>query len=630
MNHAVGDIAAAAGAREEIWSLRLAAAARFSPHRIAVRGGAGGLDYAALHASVERLAAGLQQAGVGEGDVVAITAARDPDCVALILATLRAGAVCLPLDSGYPPARLQMMLEEAQPRLCVADVQERMPIASSLPYCSFRELEALAEGRPAVTTLANPQLAYVLFTSGSSGRPKGVAMRRSALEHLIEWHATHPRLGVAARTLQFAPLSFDVSFQEILSTIATGGTLVLPGDSERRDPYALLALIARERIERLFLPYVAVQALAEAVAAGGGAPTSLGDVITAGEQLRITPSIRALFATLPGCVLHNHYGPTETHVVTAHELVGDSAAWPELPPIGRPLPHVEVRIVDEALGEVADGDEGELLLGGDCLAAGYIHRPELTAERFIESGSGHWYRSGDRARRLGDGTLEYLGRIDAQIKLSGYRIEPAEIEVVLTRHPAVAEAVVVPAGEAANRRLVAHVVPRDMQMDETILAERLREECRIHLAEYLVPQQFVLHAALPLTASGKIDRGELARGMKQAPLEWPESAPLEQQLAALWKQLLGIASLDAQTNLFDTGARSLTVVRALTELRRHGYRSLSVAQIYEHPSIAQQAALLRGDQDTVPSSTAVADALSRGRNQRAALTRFAPRQDTSR
>jgi amino acid adenylation domain-containing protein len=587
----------------------------------ALIGAGGDCDNAGLLGRQRALAGAMLAAGVKPGSVVAVAAERTPDTIAAILATLRLGAAYLPLDPHYPRERLAMMLADARPTLLLGRVELLAELGDSgVTVLPLESVVATAMGElPPVAEDADA-LAYVLFTSGSTGRPKGVAMRRGPLARLIDWHVAHPRLGNPARTLQFAPFGFDVSFQEIFSTLASGGTLVLPSEAERRDPYALLALLERERVERIFLPYVALQALAEAVATGGRLPRELHDVITAGEQLRITPAIRALCGALPGCVLHNHYGPTETHVVTAHELSGDPASWPELPPIGRALPHVRVRVVDSAWNDVVDDAEGELLLGGDCLAAGYIHRPELTAERFIERGGERWYRSGDCARDLGDGVLEYRGRLDEQIKLDGYRIEPVEIEIVLCRHPVVAQAVVVAMEAAAGKRLVAHVVAHDTQADETSLATRLRAHCEAALAPYLVPQAFVLHAALPLTASGKIDRRQLARSVETT-LAWLEQVPLEQQLAGLWRQLLDLNELDIDANLFDHGARSLTVVRALTELRRRGYSSLTAVQIYEHPSAAKLAAWLRA----APSAEADGRAAAcRAENQRTALSRFAP------
>jgi amino acid adenylation domain-containing protein len=579
----------------------------------ALQDGSTRLDRAGLVAALDGAAARLRQAGVEAGDVVALPATRDAGTITDLLGVLACGAAYLPLDPDYPPARLAAMLEDARPRVLLASAAMRARLPASLAWCD-REAPVRAAPREA----RDGSLAYVLFTSGSTGRPKGVAMRRAAVAGLLDWHASHARLGRAARTLQFAPLGFDVSFQEILSTLATGGTLVLAGEMERRDPYALLALMAREHIERVFLPGVALQALAEAAAAGGEPPRHLRDVVTAGEALRVTPALRAFFAALPGAVLHNHYGPTETHVVTAHELDGDAAAWPERPPIGRPLPHARVAVVDAALEPLPDGADGELMLGGDCLAEGYIHRPDLTAERFVLRGGARWYRTGDRARAEPDGTLACLGRLDDQLKVDGFRIEPAEIESVLLGHAAVAEAVVVAGEGAGGPQLVAHVVARDAQAQEDALATALEGHCRGLLADYLVPRRFVLHAALPLTASGKLDRRALAQP-SAAPIEWAADATPEGQLLSLWRQLLDAPALGAADNVFEHGARSLLVVRALTELRRRGL-VLRAVDVYEHPSPAAQARLLA---QPAAASASAPGAGARASAQRAAFARFA-------
>jgi len=593
------------------------------PGALALRGAAQALDYADLSGSVERIAAGLHALGVCPGDIVALGAQREPETVMLILGVLRAGGVCMPLDLSLPAARLGGMLDDARPRLLVAAGDPRMPWPRHLPRCERGELEARGVGvlpAPASGTEA----AYLLFTSGSSGRPKGVLMRSAALAALIGWHMAHPRLGTPARTLQFAPFGFDVSFQEMLSTFACGGTLVVADDEARRDPWKLLALLNGERIERVFLPVAALHALAEAVDAGGEVPNALRDVITAGEQLRITPAVRALFAALPDCVLHNHYGPTETHVVTAHELHGDPQAWPELPPIGKPLPHARTRVVDGSLNPLPRGEEGELLLGGECLAIGYLHRDRLTAERFIQHAGSRWYRTGDRVREREHGALEYLGRVDEQIKLDGYRIEPAEIESVLVRHAAVTRAAVVLSDGAQGKRLVAHVVVRAGSHDEGALRGQWRAHCRAQLPVWMLPQEFVIHAALPHTASGKLDRRALAREGERTPIAWPEHAPVREQLRALWSQLLERKQLDAHANLFDEGARSLTVVRALTELRRHGFDGVTAAHLYEYPSIAAQAAWLEAASVAAAAQAAhMRGAQATGAVQRAALAKFA-------
>ena len=597
-----------ANAERNVLLAPILAQMRKMPQAVAVRGRDGELTYADLLALTARHAAALNDLAIGPGDIVALGAERSAQTIALILAIVANGAAYLPLDPNYPPERLALMLEDAQPLLAIVDAA----LQARLPDGGVRvQRETLSGGaREDWQVKRSGTLAYVLFTSGSTGRPKGVAMRTAAVAALLDWQRTHVRLAKAARTLQFAPLGFDVSFQEIFSTLQAGGTLILPSAAERRDPWALLELLQRERIERLFLPYVSLQAVAD-VAVDASVPTLL-DVITAGEQLRITPAIRAFFATLPDCVLHNQYGPTETHVVTAHELHGAAAFWPELPPIGTALPHVRTR-----LGQISDevGNEGELLLGGTCLADGYIGQPELTAARFVEIDGERWYHSGDRVRRNLSGEFEYLGRLDEQIKIAGQRIEPAEIENVLCRHSAVAQAAVVAEERRNGRRLVAHIVPHALTAGD-VVEKLLGAYCAATLPEYLRPQAFKTHVALPTTPSGKIDRRALAQTQDSA-VDWDDAAPLHEQLVGLWQHLLGIQGLDVSANVFELGARSLDVVQALTELRRHGH-AVSVAQIYEHPTITAQLQLLGAAPTSAPS---VADL--RALRQRVALARLA-------
>ena len=588
--------------------------AHAAPDAPALHTGSGAVSYAELVAALQNEAAMLAAAGVEPDDVVAFAASRAPGAYTRLLAILACGAAYLPLDAAQAPARIDGMLQDAQPKLLVAShaLHARLGwdgnwLDSAVSASAFH-----ADVKP------SGRLAYVLFTSGSTGRPKGVAMGTAAIVRLIAWQRRHARLGRAARTLQFAPLGFDVSFQEILSTLATGGTLIVPSDAERRDPWALLELLGRERVERLFLPFVALSALAEAALDRPGSPAlALRDVITAGEQLRITPALRAFFGSLPGCVLHNHYGPTETHVVTTHELEGDPATWPELPPIGRPLPHARVRI--EQSGNRGAEGAGELLIGGACLADGYIGHPDLTAHGFVELDGARWYRSGDRVRTDAAGRLEYLGRLDDQVKVAGQRIEPAEVEAVLSRHAQVRAAVVVAQAAADGVRLVAHVVAREGSGGDDTLRRQLARHCAALLPEAMRPQSFVLHQALPVTASGKVDRRALRDGQPRSAPAWQRHATVSQQLLALWRHLLERDDLDVNSNLFDAGARSLTVVHALTELRRHGL-VMSVARVYELPTVAAQAAHLGG----ADVAAAGADtARQRGALQRAALSRLA-------
>ncbi len=337
------------------------------------------------------------------------------------------------------------------PRICRSILH--CPPNAAVRFSTTRNRVLVVESRdspastPSTSSLCSGDLAYVLFTSGSTGRPKGVAMRAAAVAALIDWHVAHPRLGKPMRTLHFAPLSFDVSFQEILSTFATGGTLVVANDSERRDPWALLDLIEREQIERAFLPYVALQAIADAATSSGrSAPTPLIDIVTAGEQLRITPAIRAFSRRCQTqCYTITTDRPKHTSSPRTNSLATARA--------GRICRRSERRFHTCASVSAIDDAAGRrrVIARGDCLARGYINRPELTAERFVEHDGQRWYRTGDNVRRHADGTLDYLGRLDDQVKLAGYRIEPAEIEAVIARHPHVAQVAVVAVGAGSEK-----------------------------------------------------------------------------------------------------------------------------------------------------------------------------------
>ncbi len=376
------------------------------------------VTYRDLVQRANRLAGHLRRLGVGPEERVALSLERSPEALVAVLAVLKAGGAYVPIDPSYPEERRRFMREDSGAAVLLdGELLRALEAAGDIPLPPRMEVDP-----------DNP--AYVLYTSGSTGWPKGVTMPHGALANLISWHVAH--LPGQRRTLQLASLSFDVSFQEIFATWAAGGALVLVSEDERRDPAALLALLRKRAVERLFLPFVALQQLAEAAGEEERLSTSLREVITAGEQLRITPAVAALFRRLPGAHLYNHYGPTEAHVVTAYPLQGDPADWPPLPPIGRAIPGTRVLVQDPAGGPAPPGVAGELFLGGVCLARGYLGRPDLTAERFVpdpfagfrgEPGA-RLYRTGDRARRRTDGVLEYLGRLDKQVKVRGYRIEP--------------------------------------------------------------------------------------------------------------------------------------------------------------------------------------------------------------
>jgi amino acid adenylation domain-containing protein len=572
-----------------------------TPEAVAVLGGGRQLTYRELNERANRLAHRLRKHGVGPDVLVALCLERSSELVVGILGTLKAGGAYVPLDPAYPKDRLAFLLADSRPAVLLT----RQGMAAVLPehgarVCYLDDDGADLAAESAENPLGGPtadNLAYVIYTSGSLGRPKGVAMPHRPLTNLLSWQL-RGWAAPAARTLQLAPSSFDVSFQEIAATLSAGGTLVLITEDVRRDPVALLRCLADNGIERLFLPPVALEALAEAAESTGVAPARLREVIAAGEALRLTPTVRRFFGRLPGCRLHNQYGPTESHVVTAFPMTGAPDQWPALPPIGRPIDNARIHILDVHLQPVPPGVAGELYIGGVPLARCYLNRPELTAERFVPDpfgGAGQrLYRTGDRARVRGDGQIEFLGRVDQQLKIRGYRVEPGEVEAALAEHPHVREAAVA-AWEAVpgDRRLVAYVAP---QRGSAPTAQDLRTYLKARLPEFMVPAAFVFLDALPLTPSGKVNRralpppraADLAEG--RAFVE-PRGAT-EQAVAGIWAEVLGRERIGAHDNFFDLGGHSLLVMRvALRVLSALGI-AVPLRILFEAPTVAEFAAAI--------------------------------------
>jgi len=437
-----------------------------------------------------------------------------------------------------------------------------------------------------------------MFTSGSPGRPKGVAMPHRPLVNLLSWHVRHPRLSQAARTLQFAPVSFDVSFQDIVATWCTGGTVVMIGDVMRRDPMALLRFVDEHAIERLYLPAAALNSLAQAQPSSPRPLARLRDIIAAGEALHVTPEIRRLAANAPGCHLHNHYGPTEAHVVTAHELDGSAENWPAAVPIGVPLSNVHIEILNDDRQRVGAEMAGELHIGGDCLARGYQARPDLTAERFVDDPFRpglRLYRTGDRGRWRPDGTLEFLGRLDDQVKLTGYRVEPGEIEAVMAECPGVGHAVVVVREDRpGDKRLVGYYVA---SAAGAVTTGALQAQLRQRLPRYMLPAALVQLTALPLSPNGKVDRLALPqpptdRSARDAAA--PPSDAIEASLLALWSDVLNCTGIGIDDNFFDLGGHSILAATMLLRAEQALGRAPGLNVLFEGPTIRQLAHAFRG------------------------------------
>lgn len=602
------------------------------------------LTYGELNAKANQLAHYLQELGVGPDVLVAICMERSLEIAIAVLGVLKAGAAYVPLDPAYPKERLTFMLADTQAPVILTQSHliSGLPAHEARAVCldaDWQEIVSCSTDNPA-NSVSPDNLTYTIYTSGSTGKPKGVPLPHRSLVNLITWQLQNSTLEGAAKTLQFASLSFDVSFQEMFCTWCAGGALVFITEEIRRDAQSLLQLIDKEQIQRLFLPFIALQHLAEAADTYQLVPKSLREVITAGEQLQVNRYIASFFQQLENCSLHNQYGPSESHVVTAYTLAGPPGDWPALPPIGRPIANTEIYLLQQDRKPVPVGVPGELYIGGICLARGYLNRPDLTAEKFIFNPFKHneipaiehesdlsllpsedrLYKTGDLARYLPDGNIEYIGRIDGQVKIRGFRIELGEIETALAKHPTVKQAVVLAReDEPGDKRLVAYIVANP---EEKLAIADLRPYLQGRLPDYMVPAIFMTVEAMPKTPSGKIDRRALPLPDSQRQeLSQSYAAPqseLERLLAGVWSKLLKLDRVGIYDNFFEIGGNSLMTLQVAVQVRTLLDTDLPVVKLFQHPTIAQLANYLSQGQSASPSNNKFQDRADR---QKAAFNR---------
>ncbi|MGP6429159.1 amino acid adenylation domain-containing protein [Pseudomonas paraglycinae] len=581
---------------------RFEAHARQTPDAVALLADREQLSYGELNRAANRLAHYLIEQGVGPEHRVGLCLERSPQMVIGLLAILKAGAAYVPFDPAYPSERLAFMFSDAAPTLLLT----QSSLVSGLPaneakICCLDTDAAQWAQHPTDDPQVNvspENLGYVLYTSGSTGRPKGVAHNRCALDNLIAWQldqATAPQ-----RVLQFASLNFDVSFQEICSTLCQGGSLLLMTEDSRKDLAALRPTLVAEGVQRAFLPFAVLQQLAGLTEAGAPMPAGGCEIITAGEALQINDELRGFVRGLGGAQLHNQYGPTETHVVSQFSLdCNEAESWPDAPPIGRPIANARLYVLDEHLNPVPVGVAGELYIAGACLARGYLNRPDLTAERFLpdpfsgEPGA-RMYRSGDLATFLADGNVQYLGRIDQQVKLRGFRIELGEIDSLLHQQPGVQEAAVLLREDVAgDKRLVAYVVG-------TATSESLRAELQRQLPEHMIPSAWVRLSQLPLTRNGKLDRQALPAPERSAGATY--EAPrndIERQMAEIWAEVLKCERVSIHDNFFDLGGHSLLATRMIYAINQRMGAQLSLSSLFQTPVLLDLAAQVSREEQSV-------------------------------
>ncbi|HEX8391099.1 MAG TPA: amino acid adenylation domain-containing protein [Longimicrobium sp.] len=557
-----------------------------TPDAVALAWDGGTMTFAALEEGANRLANHLARTAV-PGSRVGVCLERGPAMVVAVLAALKAGCTYVPLDPLYPADRLAYMVHDARMQAVIADSATRGSVESAgvpvVDVDASRDAilsEAATDPR---MDLGPEAMAYVIYTSGSTGRPKGVAVPHRGIVRLVRG-ADYAELGPGETFLQIVPVSFDVATWELWAPLLNGGRLVLyppriPEPAEIRD------VVRRHGVTTLWLTSGLFHVVAdEALDAFDG----LRQFFSGGDILSVA-HVRRLQEAYPALRIVDGYGPTEnTTYTTCHTVRAQDLSRTSIP-IGRPIAGTTTFVLDSRLRPCPVGVVGELYTGGDGLATGYLERPGMTAEKFIPnpfdaSHGARMYRIGDLARWLPDGTLEFLGRLDTQIKVRGFRIEPGEIEAALQTHPAIEDACVIARADSrGDKRLIAYVVPRDGRMPE--LAE-LRETVRERLPDYMVPAAFVPMAELPLNPNGKVDRNALPTPeMADDRIFAAPATETERALAALWTALLGVERIGVDDGFFDLGGHSLLATQLVSRIRAGLGAELPLRAIFEAPTL---------------------------------------------
>ncbi|MFD2762592.1 amino acid adenylation domain-containing protein [Micromonospora eburnea] len=568
------------------------ARAAAAPDAVAVVSGASRLSYAELLSRVDRLAGFLRARGVTAETPVGVAMERGTDLVVALLGTLAAGGVYVPLPPDLPAERLEFMLTDSGVELVLTDAasHDRLPAGGPDVVAVDERWDEIGRCAPlAPVAIDATQAAYVMYTSGSTGRPKGVVVPHGGIRNRVRWAVEAQGLTHADRVLQKTTTGFDASVWEFLAPLVCGGAVVMAPRDAHRDPTVLVRAVAEHRVTVLQLVPSVLQLVVNEPELADCAALRL--VCSAGEPLPVALAERLL--DVLDVELYNTYGPTECSI--------DSTAWryrrggPEgIVPIGVPLPNVEVFVVDADDQLVPVGVRGELCVAGAGLARGYLGRGDLTAERFTPHPfaavpGARWYRTGDLARWRADGTLEFVGRLDAQVKLRGVRVEPGEVEAVLAAHPSVAAAVVTTGRSAAGElELVAYVVPAD---GAEVSAETLREHLDARVPAAMIPSAVVALDAFPTLPNGKLDRAKLpapGSGVRaDDPGHVAPRTPTEQAVATIVSELVGVERVGADDDFFALGGHSLLAIRLAHRLRRGFGVELTVGALFEDRTVAR-------------------------------------------
>ena len=554
------------------------------------------LTYRQLNDRANQLARHLRRVAVGRETRVAICMERSAEMVVAVLAVLKAGGAYVPLDHSYPKDRLAFMLDDSGAVVLLTQqaLLNDLPETKALTLCIDRDRDRFqvesTENPSGITTARN--LAYVIYTSGSTGTPKGVMIEHRGVINLAAAQIKTFDIQPSSRVLQFASFSFDASVSEIFTTLFAGATLVLETQNALMPGPEFAAMMRSRGITVVTLPPSILAALpSESL-------PDLRTIVTAGEAC----STELVSRWQAGRRFINAYGPTESTVCATMGVCVDAD---QKPSIGRPIDNVRIYLLDEQMHPVPIGVAGELHIAYDGLARGYINRPEISAEKFVpnpfsDEPGGRLYKTGDRARYLPDGRIDFLGRIDNQVKVRGYRIEPGEVEQVFKQHPVVNDVVVVVREDTpGDKRLVAYVVSRPEQALEI---SSLRSFGKEKLPQYMMPSVFVVLQSVPLTPNGKVDRKALpkpdkAEARTDAPY-LPPQTELERIVTDIWQHVLKIGHVSLNDNFFDLGGHSLLMIQVQGKLRAALKRNISITDLFKYPNVNDLVAYLSRDQDS--------------------------------
>jgi amino acid adenylation domain-containing protein len=572
-----------------------------TPGSVAVRAHDGTLTYLELWQRAERLARHLRRLGVRPGDLVGQCVERSASLVVGALAAFRAGAAYVATDPAYPDERLRWMLDDADVAAVVTDRRNAgraLGDRATVVLGPGGELPAdvnADDDDPLPPSPQSTDLAYVVYTSGSTGHPKGVMVEHRGLANLIAWHRDAFGLTDADHCTQIASPGFDAAVWEVWPALAAGATLHVVPEELRRDPLGLRDWMIDERITVSFVP----TAVAESLIAVPWPPDApLRHLLTGGDALTRRPTADLGFEVV------NNYGLSETAVVATSGTVDPDASGP--PSIGRPIDGVLAEVVDDALTPVTPGEPGELLIGGVAVARGYLHRDDLTAERFIEDARGRWYRTGDRVALRPDGGLDFLGRADDQLSVRGFRVEPAEIVAALDAHPAIDASAVLGVGAGgADLELVAYTVagngdrPDDAELSAFVSTR---------LPKNMVPTRYVWLPELPLTPHGKLDRDALHAAATQdrrpaaASTARPPETSIERTVASVVAELLSVEEVGMDENFFLLGGHSMLGAQLIVRLEDLLDVEISLRYLFDHPTPAEIAEEVKRQRAQVPAA----------------------------